>query len=208
MRRGRGMQSFSGKSHCHAIGGLRILELSQRLGVDCAFLHILEAPMPNPRSTASIAGHPIHPMLIPFPIAFFVGTFACDLVYWQTSNSAWAAATPWLLGAGLVMAALAAVMGLIDVFGDQQIRQLSTVWWHAGANVLLVLIEFLNLFIRYQDGSAAIIPNGLVLSLIAVLLLLFSGWKGGELVFRGRIGVADPEGTSRASRRVITCRSG
>jgi uncharacterized membrane protein len=87
--------------------------------------------MPNPRSTASIAGHPIHPMLIPFPIAFFVGTFACDLVYWQTSNSSWAAATPWLLGAGLVMAPLAAVMGLIDVFGDQQIRQLSTVWWHA-----------------------------------------------------------------------------
>jgi uncharacterized membrane protein len=84
--------------------------------------------MPNPRSTASIAGHPIHPMLIPFPIAFFVGTFVCDLVYWQTSNAAWAAATPWLLGAGLVMAALAAVMGLIDVFGDQQIRQLSTVW--------------------------------------------------------------------------------
>ena len=147
--------------------------------------------MPNPKSTAQIAGHPIHPMLIPFPIAFFVGTFVCDLVYWQMSNPAWAAATLWLLGAGLVMAALAAVMGLIDVFGDQQIRQLSTVWWHAGANVLLVLIEFLNLFIRYQDGSAAIIPNGLLLSLIAVLLLLFSGWKGGELVFRGHVGVAD-----------------
>ena len=75
--------------------------------------------MPNPKSTAQISGHPIHPMLIPFPIAFFVGTFACDLVYWQTSNPAWAAATPWLLGAGLVLAALAAVMGLIDVFGDQ-----------------------------------------------------------------------------------------
>ena len=147
--------------------------------------------MPNPKSTAQIAGHPIHPMLIPFPIAFFVGTFVCDLVYWQMSNPAWAAATLWLLGAGLVMAALAAIMGLIDVFGDQQIRQLSTVWWHAGANVLLVLIEFLNLFIRYQDGSAAIIPNGLLLSLIAVLLLLFSGWKGGELVFRGHVGVAD-----------------
>jgi uncharacterized membrane protein len=147
--------------------------------------------MTNPKSTAQIAGHPIHPMLIPFPIAFFVGTFVCDLVYWQMSNPAWAAATLWLLGAGLVMAALAAVMGLIDVFGDQQIRQLSIVWWHAGANVLLVLIEFFNLFIRYRDGSAAIIPNGLLLSLIAVLLLLFSGWKGGELVFRGHVGVAD-----------------
>src|SRR5476649_2059443 len=102
--------------------------------------------MPNPRSTASIAGHPIHPMLVPFPIAFFVGTLVCDLVYWQTNIPAWAAATPWLLGAGLVMAALAAVVGLIDVFGDQQIRQLSTVWWHAGANVLVVLIELFNLF--------------------------------------------------------------
>jgi len=147
--------------------------------------------MPNPRSTAVIAGHPIHPMLIPFPIAFFVGTFICDLIYWQTSSEAWAAATPWLLGAGLVMAALAAVMGVIDVFGDQQIRQLSTAWWHAGANVLLVLIECFNLFIRYQQGPAAVIPNGLSLSLVAVLILLFSGWKGGDLVFRGHIGVAD-----------------
>ncbi len=147
--------------------------------------------MPNPKSTAQIAGHPIHPMLIPFPIAFFVGTFACDLIFWQTNNVAWANATLWLLGAGLVMAALAAVMGLIDVFGDQQIRQLSTVWWHAGANVLVVLVELYNLFSRYHLGSSAIIPTGLVLSLVVVLLLLFSGWKGGDLVFRGRIGVAD-----------------
>src|SRR5512137_2025334 len=72
--------------------------------------NLLEAAMPNPRSTAIIAGHPIHPMLIPFPIAFFVGTFVRDLVYWQTGSEAWANATPWLLGAGLVMAALAAVM--------------------------------------------------------------------------------------------------
>jgi uncharacterized membrane protein len=57
--------------------------------------------------------------------------------------------------------------------------------------VLLVLIECFNLFIRYQHGSAAVVPNGLLLSLIGVLLLLFSGWKGGDLVFRGRIGVAN-----------------
>ena len=147
-------------------------------------------PMPNPRSTAQIAGHPIHPMLIPFPISFFVGTFVYDLVFWQTANPGWANATPWLLGAGLVMAGLAAVIGLIDVFGDQQIRQNSTAWWHASANVLAVLVELYNLFIRYQSGSAAIVPTGLTLSLIAVLLLLFSGWKGGDLVFRSRVGVA------------------
>ena len=52
--------------------------------------------MTNPKSTAQIAGHPTDPMLIPFPIAFFVGTFACDLVYWQDEQSGVAGATPWL----------------------------------------------------------------------------------------------------------------
>src|SRR5262245_35725255 len=96
--------------------------------------------MSNPKSTASIAGHPLHPMLIPFPIAFFVSTFVCDLAYWQTSNGAWATAATWLLGAGLVMAALAALAGLVDFFGEPRIRALNAVWWHAGGNVLMVLV--------------------------------------------------------------------
>jgi len=50
----------------------------------------------NPRSTAKIAGHPIHPMLIPFPIAFFVGTLAVDIVYSQTGGPFWATAGRWL----------------------------------------------------------------------------------------------------------------
>ena len=100
--------------------------------------------MSNPKSTVSIAGHPIHPMLIPFPIAFFVATFLCDLAYWQTSNSAWATAAIWLLGAGLIMAALAAIAGLTDVLGEPRIRALKDVWWHAGGNVLVVLIQLYN----------------------------------------------------------------
>jgi uncharacterized membrane protein len=64
--------------------------------------------MPNPKSTASIAGHPIHPMLVEFPIAFFVATFVCDLAFWRSGSSFWAEVSFWLLGAGLVMAALAA----------------------------------------------------------------------------------------------------
>src|SRR6516165_175512 len=100
--------------------------------------------MANPQSTVQIAGHPIHPMLIPFPIAFFVSTFVVDLIYWQTNDNAWATASLWLLGAGLIMAALAAVMGLIDVLSDQQIRQLNDAWLHAGGNVIVVLIELYN----------------------------------------------------------------
>src|SRR5947208_16036715 len=87
---------------------------------------------PNPRSTVSVAGHPIHPMLIPFPIAFFVATFVCDLIFWRTANPGWVTGTLWLLGAGLIMAALAALAGLTDVLGDLQIRNLTTAWLHAG----------------------------------------------------------------------------
>ena len=147
--------------------------------------------MPNPRSTAQIAGHPIHPMLIPFPIAFFVSTFVADLIFWQTRSEAWANATLWLLGAGLIMAALAAVMGLIDVLGDVQIRNLNDAWLHAGGNVVVVVLELFNWYTRYTNGSAAIVPTGLVISLAVVLILLFTGWKGWEMVYKHRVGVSD-----------------
>jgi len=155
--------------------------------------------MSNPKSTASIAGHPIHPMLIPFPIAFFVATFVCDLAYWQSSNDAWVTATLWLLGAGLVSAALAAVAGLTDVLAEPRIRALNDVWWHAGGNVLVVLIELYNFYARYSEGSSAIVPKGLVLSLVVVCILLFTGWKGWEMVYRYRVGVADADDSRTAS---------
>lgn len=149
--------------------------------------------MSNPKSTASIAGHPIHPMLIPFPIAFFVATFVCDLIYWRTGNLGWVTATMWLLGAGLIMAALAAAIGLIDVLGEPRIQALRDAWYHAGGNVLVVLIELYNWYSRYSSGETAVLPTGLVLSLIAVCILLFTGWKGWEMVYRHHVGVSDEE---------------
>jgi uncharacterized membrane protein len=157
--------------------------------------------MTNPRSTASIAGHPIHPMLIPFPIAFFVATFVCDVVFWQTSNTMWATAAIWLLGAGIVMAALAALAGLTDVLGEPRIRALSDVWWHAGGNVVVVLIELYNWWIRYIAGTSAVVPEGLVLSLIVVCILVFTGWKGWDMVYRARVGVADEPGGAGQSQQ-------
>jgi uncharacterized membrane protein len=146
---------------------------------------------PNPKSTASIAGHPLHPMLIPFPIAFFVFAFLCDLAFWRTGDAFWATAAVWLLGAGLVMAALAAVFGVIDFLGEPRIRALNDAWWHAGGNVLAVLIALYNWYMRYTTGEAAILPTGLLLSLIVVCILLFTGWKGWNLVYRYRVAVAD-----------------
>src|SRR5205814_5050054 len=156
----------------------------------------------NPRSTASVAGHSIHPMLIPFPIAFFVATFACDLVFWATGNAGWADATLWLLGAGLIMAALAAIAGLTDFLGEQQIREISTAWWHAGGNVVAVLIELGNWYLRYAEGSAGILPTGIILSAAVTCILVFTGWKGWQLVYEGYVGVAGGLG---AGERAWSC---
>lgn len=151
---------------------------------------------PNPRTTAKIAGHPIHPMLIPFPIAFFVGTLVVDIVFSQNPDPFWSTAGRWLLGAGLVMAALAALAGLTDFAGEQRIRQLSAAWHHLVGNVTVVVIELVNLWQRLERGDEFVLPTGLTLSAFAVLLLLYNGWRGWEMVYRHRVGVtpehADP----------------
>ncbi|HCX30608.1 MAG TPA: hypothetical protein DHU55_12705 [Blastocatellia bacterium] len=154
--------------------------------------------MPNPQSTAKIAGHPIHPMLIPFPIAFFVSTLVCDLAFWRTGNPIWATAALWLLGTGIVMATLAAAAGLTDFLGDRRIRDLTDAWWHFLGNLIVVILELINWYRRYEGGDAAVLPWGLVLSLLVVALLLLTGWKGWNMVYRHRVGVADP----MADRRV------
>jgi uncharacterized membrane protein len=145
----------------------------------------------NPKSTAQIAGHPLHPMLIPFPIAFLVATFACDLIFWRTGNPGWSTASLWLLGAAIVMAALAAVMGLTDFMGDPRIRSLSAAWHHMLGNVVVVVLAIINWYRRYSEGDAAVLPWGLVLSLLIVLILLYTGWRGWEMVYRDRVAVSD-----------------
>jgi uncharacterized membrane protein len=155
--------------------------------------------MANPQSTAKIAGHPIHPMLIPFPIAFFVAGFVCDIAYWITGNAAWPTAAIWLIGAGLIMGALAALVGLTDALGEQRIRVLNDAWWHAGGIAIIVLIQLYNWYARYTEGAAAVLPKGLVLSLIVVCILLFAGWKGWNMVYRHRVGIMDETATGQAS---------
>jgi uncharacterized membrane protein len=146
----------------------------------------------NPKSTASIAGHPIHPMLIPFPIAFLVSAFVTDLVYWFTGDALWATASMWLLGAGVVMALVAALFGFTDFFGEPRIRGLSDAWQHMIGNLIAVVLALVNWYIRYRSGApAGVLPYGIWMSLATVLLLLFNGWKGWEMVYRHHVGVSD-----------------
>lgn len=144
----------------------------------------------HPRSTAKIGDHPIHPMLIPFPIVCFILTFVADILYTRTHDVTWATASVWLLVIGLVFAALAAIAGLTDFLGDDRVRGSSDAVKHMLANVTAVVLELVNVILRWRD-IGFIDSAGIYISGIVVLILLYSGWKGGNLVFRHGIGVSD-----------------
>jgi len=127
-------------------------------------------------------------MLIPFPIVCFILTFVCDIFYVR-GNTGLAGASNWLLIIGLVMAALAAVAGLTDFLGDKRIQGADAIK-HMLANVTAVALELVNLVLRLKNPDSIESP-GIYLSGIVVLILVYSGWKGGDLVFRHGIGVRD-----------------
>ena len=148
-----------------------------------------EGPHAHPQSTARIGTHPIHPMLVPFPIVCFIGALVTDIVFLNNHDHGWATASRYLLAIGLVMAALAAVAGLTDFFGEKRIQGSDAIK-HMLANVTAVVLELINLFIRLHSDPA-INKIGIYLSVIVVVILLYSGWKGGDLVYRHGMGVND-----------------
>jgi uncharacterized membrane protein len=145
-------------------------------------------------SPASIGGHPIHPMIIPFPIGLWVFSLVADIIYLWRGNPLW---RDWiafytLLG-GILGAAVAAVPGLIDWLSlkDREVVKIAN--WHARLNVIALLIFAGSFYLRTTSGATLVggsytIP--LVLSVVGVILITISGWLGGEMVFKHGVAVA------------------
>ncbi|TIU89192.1 MAG: DUF2231 domain-containing protein [Mesorhizobium sp.] len=147
--------------------------------------------MDNSRSTASIAGHPIHPMLVTIPIACFVGTLLTDIGYWRTAEMTWANFSAWLLTVGVIVGILAAIAGLTDLVGGRRIRAQPTAWLHMAGNLVVLVLSFLNMLVHTRDAWTSVVPTGLILSALVVIILIFTGWLGWALVYSHHIGVAD-----------------
>lgn len=147
--------------------------------------------MSNSDSTARIAMHPIHPMLVPFPIVCFVGALITDIAYWRTAEMMWADFSAWLLFVGLALGVLAGIAGLIDFIGSRRIRSLASAWYHMVGNVVVLLLALFNSFVHSRDAWTSVVPTGLVLSALTVLVMLFTGWMGWEMVYRRQVGVAN-----------------
>jgi uncharacterized membrane protein len=142
-------------------------------------------------STAAIAGHPLHPTLVPVPIGALTCALLSDIAFARTHDPAWAKASRFLLGTGLGSGALAAPLGLIDLLTIDKARRNPGAWLHGLGNVAAMGLTAVNLAGRGSDpGKGARV--GLPLSVLTMGMLAVTGWLGGELSYRERIGVTVP----------------
>ena len=142
-------------------------------------------------SLAAIGGHPLHPMVVPLPIGAMVGAIAADIALAATGDRFFGRAGRLLTGAGLATGAVAGVLGGIDFWGRSQVRAHPAAWLHAGGNAASLALGAASLVYRARAGdeAKAALPVALVLSASAGALLVVTGWLGGELSYRHRIGV-------------------
>ena len=141
------------------------------------------------RARATSLGHPIHPMLIVFPLGLFPVAVIFDLIYWFTKNPTWAQVSYWVIAAGIIGALLAAVFGLIDWLKIPDGTRAKTVGLvHGITNVIVAGLFIVSWLVRRPNPTAPDMLD-IALGVIAVLLALFSGWLGGELVYRLNMGV-------------------
>ena len=144
-------------------------------------------------SPASIGGHPVHPMIIPFPIALWVFSLVADLIFLWRGNPVWRDYVAfYTLLAGIIGGAVAAVPGLIDWLSltDRTVVKLAN--WHARLNVIALLVFAGSFYLRTTSGSRLVsgsytIP--LALSVLGVILISISGYLGGEMVFKHGVAV-------------------
>src|SRR5438552_8331204 len=151
-------------------------------------------------SRASLLKHPIHPMLVPFPIALWIFSLISDVVYglgW--GGILWNEMAFYTMAGGIVGALAAAVPGLIDYLSmsDQQTSKIAKT--HMIVNLTIVGIFIADLWLRTMFAPGAGLP--VVLSAIGVALLVVSGGLAGELVYVHGAGADSPPATSRTLPR-------
>lgn len=140
-------------------------------------------------SAVAIRQHPIHPMLIVYPIALLTSMPAADLAFLFFGDERWAQLAFVLNLGGFVMGLVAALFGLGDFLLVREIRNHIAAWSHALAAVLLLALAAAGVWLRWPDPVDAVWPWGVALSSVTGMVAAGVGWLGGTLSFRHGIGV-------------------
>ncbi len=142
------------------------------------------------RSRANIASHPIHPMLVALPIGLWIGALVFGVLGVLTGNPLLGAAGFFAAVGGCVGAVLAAVPGVLDLFGSVPAKSSarSRGYIHGSVNTLALLIF---IYAAWRQGSPSTLPDNMTLlaEFLGVVAIGYSGWLGGTLVYRNQIGV-------------------
>jgi uncharacterized membrane protein len=149
---------------------------------------------------ASFRHHPIHPMLIVFPIALFIFSLVCDVFYHAGSHDPfWKGVAFYTMAGGVVGALLAAVPGFIDYLSltNRTAKKIATT--HMVLNLIVTALFIFNLEIRYNASPGSDL-FGVALSVVAIALMAASGWLGGSLVYVHRVGI-EPKREEREIER-------
>jgi len=135
---------------------------------------------------ATLAGHPIHPMLVAFPIGFFAGAVISDIITFLGHPDFWPRMSVTLIAFGIIAALVAALFGFIDYFTAPMpppVKKTATT--HMILNLLVVVIYAIALWIRAANPVSSI---GYVLTFAGLVFLAVSGWYGGHLAYVGGVG--------------------
>jgi uncharacterized membrane protein len=154
-------------------------------------------------SKVKVFGHPIHPILIVFPLGLLAIAVVFDIIYFISGNAAFAAASFWNIAAGIVGGLLAALFGFIDWLNiPSGTRAKGVGLLHGGGNVVVVALFAVSWLVRL--GTSGNVPGTLafVLALAGAAIALVTGWLGGELV--DRLGVGIDEGANLNAPNSLT----
>ena len=146
------------------------------------------------KAKARLFGHPIHQMLIVFPLGLLATSLFFDIAHLSSGNPPWATIAYYLIAVGIISGLIAAVFGLIDwlaIPAGTRAKRIGLL--HGGGNVVVVLL-FVGSWLLRRDNPEAPETTAIVLSALAVLLAFVTGWLGGELV--DRLGVGVDEGAN------------
>jgi uncharacterized membrane protein/cytochrome c2 len=157
------------------------------------------------QSTASVFGHPIHAILIAFPVALFVTVFIGDLFYYRSRDTFWVRFSYVMLWMAAVWTWIAAIPGLIDYF-TMPMAAIAT--YHFANGLAIGVLALAHL--RMRKIASVQTPPRVVLpfSLLMVVLIGLQGFLGGELVYRYHMGVLPSGDLAPAAAMRIGNRSG
>jgi uncharacterized membrane protein len=142
-------------------------------------------------SRVKVAGHPLHQMLIVFPLGLLSTAVVFDIIYLITDRPLWTQAAFYMIGAGVIMGLLAAVPGWVDWAAIPRSTRAKRVGlFHGGGNVIVLALFALSWVLR-RDRPELPPTQAIVAGLGGMLIALVTAWLGGELVDRLGVGVDD-----------------